>query len=466
MGLFKSDEERRIERDLRIRQGIRRIEKAIREQGKFQDELIKNAQRAKKIGDGKQYAFIRNSLKKTATFQKLLERQLLSIKNALVIKKQAEASAQFSEAMGMMATEIGKLFGNTDLVKSQVDWEKAMVQSATMEERMDTFLDTIEDVAAEDAELASEPGLTDEEVDRLIEAESQAEHDREMDRLSGLRAELESLKKEGEKTEVAPNGRHMASYSTFERLKTKGVAAYQKGDYLVARGYLVEAAECMLEMAAAAKTPELRIQHEEYASELIDLAKDCKNHRTDRKPRGRTTDEGDSGSSADDWIVREIPDIGFDDIAGLEDVKNEIRLKMIHPLRHPELARRYGIQSGGGVLLYGPPGTGKTMMAKAIACELQATFFLISPAQILSKWVGEAEQNLRKLFDAARSEATSIIFMDEIEAAGPRAAVRRFYGHATRRAADLAGVGGFDRARRPPAVRWARPTNPGCWTRR
>ena len=77
MGLFKSSEERRIERDIKIRQGIRRIEKSIREQGKFSDEFIRNAQQAKRIGDTQQYNFIRNSLKKTAAIKRMLERQLL-----------------------------------------------------------------------------------------------------------------------------------------------------------------------------------------------------------------------------------------------------------------------------------------------------------------------------------------------------------------------------------------------------
>ena len=200
MGLFKSAEERRIERDIKIRQGIRRIEKSIREQGKFQDEFIKNAQHAKKIGDNQQYTFIRNSLKKTASIRKMLERQLLSVKNALLIKRQAEASADFAQAMGMMASEIGKLFGETDLVQTQADWEKAMVQSQTMEERMDMFLDTIEDVAASDMDSgkASE-AVSDEEIDRLIDAETQAEHNRELDKLAGLRAEWSALKGEGEK---------------------------------------------------------------------------------------------------------------------------------------------------------------------------------------------------------------------------------------------------------------------------
>jgi hypothetical protein len=198
MALFKSAEERRIERDIKIRQGVRRIEKAIREQGKFADEFIKNAQRAKKMGDNSQYAFIRNSLKKTATIKRALERQLLAVKNALLIKRQAEASADFAQCMGTMATEIGKLFGETDLLKTQADWEKAMVQSQSMEERMSMFLDTIEDIAAEDTEAAGEL-VTDEEIDRMIEAETEAEHQKELDKLSGLRAELDSLKGEGEK---------------------------------------------------------------------------------------------------------------------------------------------------------------------------------------------------------------------------------------------------------------------------
>lgn len=200
MALFKTPEERRIERDIKIRQGIRRIEKSIREQGQFQEEFIRNAQQAKKIGDHAQYQFIRNSLKKTATIRKLLERQLLSVKNALLIKRQAEASADFARSMGMMAAEIGKLFGETDLVKTQADWEKAMVQSQTMEERMNMFLDSVEDIAAQDVSMASsKETVSDEEIDRLIDAEAEAEHQRELDRLAGLRAELDALKQQGER---------------------------------------------------------------------------------------------------------------------------------------------------------------------------------------------------------------------------------------------------------------------------
>lgn len=200
MALFKTNEERRIERDIKIRQGVRRIEKSIREQGKFQDEFIRNAQQAKKIGDDSQYKFIRNSLKKTAVIRKMLERQLLSVKNALIIKRQAEASADFSQAMGIMAAEIGRLFGETDLVKTQGDWEKAMAQSQSMEERMGMFLDSVEDMAAQDMEMSpAGETVTDDEIDRLIDAETEAEHQKELGKLAGLRAELNSLKGEGER---------------------------------------------------------------------------------------------------------------------------------------------------------------------------------------------------------------------------------------------------------------------------
>ncbi len=196
MALFKSSEERRIERDMKIRQGIRRIERSIREQGKFTDEFVANARRAKQIGDMGQYQFIRNSLKKTATIKRMLERQLLSVKNALLIKKQAEASADFAGAMGTMAKEIGRLFGETDLVKTQADWEKAMAQSATMEERMSMFLDSVEDMASQDVEMASSQAVSDDEIDRMIEAEEAAEHEKEMGKLAGLRDELAELKGE------------------------------------------------------------------------------------------------------------------------------------------------------------------------------------------------------------------------------------------------------------------------------
>jgi len=188
MGLFKSKEERRIEREMKIRQGVRAIEKSVRQQQKFAEDFIKNAQQAKKIGDDGQYQFIRNALKKTATVKKMLERQLLSIKNAMLIQQQAAASQQFAESMALMAKEISRTFEEMDLTKTQADWEKAVTKAGTLEERMDLFLDAMQDSSL--APAASNEAVSDDEIDRMIDADVLASEKAELGKLDELESEI------------------------------------------------------------------------------------------------------------------------------------------------------------------------------------------------------------------------------------------------------------------------------------
>jgi len=132
-------------------------------------------------------------------------------------------------------------------------------------------------------------------------------------------------------------------------------------------------------------------------------------------PKAPAQDDEDE-PQGDRWIVSDPPKTGFDDVAGLEDVKRVINLRVIYPLRHPEATSRFHKRAGGGVLLYGSPGTGKTMIARAIACELDAAFFSVKCSDIMSKWVGSAERNIKELFSSARKHERSVIFMDETEA--------------------------------------------------
>jgi hypothetical protein len=192
MGLFKSKDERRVEREMKIRSGLRAIEKSIRQQEKFSEDFIKNAQHARKIGDEQQYQFIRGALKKTATVKKMLERQLLAIKNAMLIQQQAQASQQFAQSMNLMATQIGQVFGELDLTKTQAQWERAVAQAGSIEERMELFLDSMEQSAIAGSETVSSKQelVSDEEIDRMIQADVLAQEKTELGKLDELESEI------------------------------------------------------------------------------------------------------------------------------------------------------------------------------------------------------------------------------------------------------------------------------------
>lgn len=117
-------------------------------------------------------------------------------------------------------------------------------------------------------------------------------------------------------------------------------------------------------------------------------------------------------------IETERPKVTFDDVGGLDDVKNKIRMSFILPLLQPEVFAAFGKQAGGSLLLYGPPGCGKTFLARAIAGEIQANFLHIELQAILSMYVGESEHNLHDVFEKAREQKPCVIFIDELDAIG------------------------------------------------
>ena len=119
-------------------------------------------------------------------------------------------------------------------------------------------------------------------------------------------------------------------------------------------------------------------------------------------------------------LEEKIPTVTYEDIGGLGDAIIKIREMVELPMRHPELFTKLGIDPPKGVLLYGPPGTGKTLLAKAVANEAGANFLVINGPEVMSKWYGQSEANLRKIFEEAEKNAPSIIFIDEIDAIAPK----------------------------------------------
>jgi len=146
----------------------------------------------------------------------------------------------------------------------------------------------------------------------------------------------------------------------------------------------------------------------------IDIDEDAE---PSRLLRGRGDDDGE-GRIAD--VDFERPKIDFSDVGGMDDVKEEISIKVIQPLAHPELFKAYGKAIGGGVLMYGPPGCGKTHLARATAGEADAAFISVGIHEVLEMWIGSSERNLHKLFDEARRRAPCVLFFDEVDALGAK----------------------------------------------
>jgi len=118
-------------------------------------------------------------------------------------------------------------------------------------------------------------------------------------------------------------------------------------------------------------------------------------------------------------VMVQVPNIGWADIGGLDEAQLRLREGVELPLKNPESFHRLGIRPAKGFLLYGPPGTGKTLLAKAVAKEAEANFISIKSSDLLSKWYGESEQQIAKLFSRARQVAPCVIFIDEIDSLVP-----------------------------------------------
>jgi SpoVK/Ycf46/Vps4 family AAA+-type ATPase len=121
-----------------------------------------------------------------------------------------------------------------------------------------------------------------------------------------------------------------------------------------------------------------------------------------------------------DFDVMQRVRVRLDDVAGMTDVKEQLELSLLGPMRNPELMKAYKMSARGGLLLYGPPGCGKTYIAKAISGELGANFYQVGIADILHEWFAQSERSIRAVFDSARRNAPCVLFFDEVDALGHR----------------------------------------------
>ncbi|MHA1293724.1 MAG: AAA family ATPase [Promethearchaeota archaeon] len=218
---------------------------------------------------------------------------------------------------------------------------------------------------------------------------------------------------------------------------TEAVAFDNAGKYQQAINKYQRAAEILLQFLKFNKNPNIIQRFQESINEYINRAKFLKSKIGGSRPRTRIIpsmksigkdgdkkieSEGEAISEEEQelldvisgTIIAESPNVKWQDIAGLENCKQALREAIVLPMIKPELftgARK----PWSGILLYGPPGCGKTLLAKAAATECKATFFNVSSADLLSKWLGESEKLISTLFKVARIKAPSLIFIDEID---------------------------------------------------
>ncbi|MEM2741766.1 MAG: ATP-binding protein [Nitrososphaeria archaeon] len=155
---------------------------------------------------------------------------------------------------------------------------------------------------------------------------------------------------------------------------------------------------------------------EQYLSRAYELQSAIKKPRLKVSAEQRLSEDEELQSKILSMIIPEKPNVSWKDIAGLHNAKQAIEDAIILPMRYPELFK--GMPTWKGILLFGPPGCGKTLLAKAAAAECNATFFNVSAADIMVKWVGDSEQRIKALFETAKKNQPSIIFLDEIDALG------------------------------------------------
>jgi len=206
------------------------------------------------------------------------------------------------------------------------------------------------------------------------------------------------------------------------RYTAAGIHALREGNNDEAFVQFGKAAECALHLAEQTDGV-VKQAYLANSRELVELAQRSRQKgTTTNKVRQVTENAAPSSSDSDEiasarasqWILLEKPTERFKDVAGLEEVKLAIKRDILNPMKRGDVYRKLKISPDGGALLYGPPGNGKTFISRAIAGELDATFFSVSGGQIKNKYVGETEKNMRALFEEAAKYERAVIFIDEI----------------------------------------------------
>ena len=200
-----------------------------------------------------------------------------------------------------------------------------------------------------------------------------------------------------------------AKVEAFKSFYLQAKSLYSSGNKSDSKDLFLKAASLANEISLDSSSYQVRMEYHAQAEKILNFLK----YDFNKVPVTSTKNEETPSFKAEDSNTKKIT---FKDVAGLDDVKDEIIFNVIEPLRNPLLASSYNITPGAKIMLYGPPGTGKTFIARAIAGEVDAAFYAINCQDLISKYVGESSKQIDKLFEEAESHKRAIIFFDEFDA--------------------------------------------------
>ena len=206
-----------------------------------------------------------------------------------------------------------------------------------------------------------------------------------------------------------------AKVAAFRSFYAQAKELYLAGDKSSSKELFFKAASLANEISMESKSLDVRMEYHNQAEKILLFLKQDFN-KVPKKVNSSSSEDETPKFSA----LEKKEKITFKDVAGLDDVKDEIIYNVIEPFSNPELAKKYNIKPGAKILLYGPPGTGKTFIARAIAGEVDAAFYAINCQDLISKYVGESSKQIDALFNEAESNKKAIIFFDEFDAIAAR----------------------------------------------
>jgi len=232
----------------------------------------------------------------------------------------------------------------------------------------------------------------------------------------------------------------------LKKLLDKAIDLDRRGMKKEAAQYYLKASKILIKLSNSASLPSVQKHYLDRAQECVDrvryisgIKKKAKGPRDGLTAPVSPSPEAESEALAEpathldpeededkrrlremiaDTIISERPNVKMSEVAGLERAKQAIHDAIVAPMKHPELFKGKARQPWRGILFYGPAGCGKTLIAKAVAAEINATFFNVSAGNIVSKWLGESERLVMNLFELARKSQPAIIFMDELDSIG------------------------------------------------